>query len=353
VRVRNHVNLTVGVVARKIAIQFVGFRLLGLLAITIAVIACGGGGTSAPLEITYISEEDGNAEVFSILADGSENSKRLTSTRNDGESSPKYSPDASSIAFLSDRKGDNDLYVMDILGNGEQRAVETDGKRTSFAWSPDGTRIAYVSEDADGTEIHVVDVEEKQERRLTKNAATEQLGNWSPDGIWIVYAVTDDSEFQGIYKKNPDGVDEIQLTKSPDSKPQFSPDGSGIAYESIRNGKLEIYIIDEDAENETNVSGGDSDDHDFDWSPDSRKLVFVSDRDENPEIYIVDRDGDNLTRLTNNRAIDSSPRWSPEGDQIVFSSNADGDFDLFVMDDRGGNQKRLTNNDFDATQPDW
>ena len=350
---RNHVNIRAVVGARTRATQYGGIRLLGLLAITIAVIACGGGGSSAPLEIIYISVEDGNAEVYSILADGSENPKRLTSTRDDGESSPKYSPGATSIAFLSDRNGDDDLYVMDVLGNGEQRAVETDGKRTSFAWSPDGTRIAYVSEEANETEIHVVDVEEKQERRLTKNAATEQLGNWSPDGVWIVYAVTDDSDSQGIYKKNPDGVDEIQLTESADSKPQFSPDGSRIAYESIRNGELEIYIIDEDAENETNVSGDSGNDTDFDWSPDSRKLVFVSDRDGNPEIYIVDRDGGNLTRLTNNRATDSSPRWSPEGDQIVFSSNADGDFDLFVMDGGGGNQKRLTNNDFDATQPDW
>ena len=76
--------------------------------------------------------------------------------------------------------------MMDALGNGEQRAVEGDGRRTSFAWSPDGARIAYVSEEGNETEIHVVDVAEKQERRLTKNTATEQLGNWSPDGIWIV-----------------------------------------------------------------------------------------------------------------------------------------------------------------------
>ena len=349
---RNHVYVPATLRLCAVGIRLGGIRLFGLLAITVALMACGGG-SSTPLEITYISVEDGNREVYSILADGSENPKRLTSTRDYAEFSPKYSPDAASIAFLSDRNGQDDLFMMDALGNGEQRAVEGDGRRTSFAWSPDGARIAYVSEEGNETEIHVVDVAEKQERRLTKNTATEQLGNWSPDGIWIVYAVIDESDYLGIYKKNPDGVDEIQLTENPDSKPQYSPNGALIAFESNRNGELEIYVIDDDGENETNVSAGSDTAWDYDWSPDSRKLVFVSNTDGNAEIYVVDRDGDNLTRLTNNRAQDSSPRWSPDGDWIVFSSNADGDFDLFVMDDKGGNQKRLTNNDFDAIEPDW
>lgn len=319
----------------------------------VAVAACGGGASSKDLKITYVSLEDGNQEIYSILASGEENSRRLTSTREFSESRPAYSPDASRIAFLSDRNGSDDLYVMDADGNGEQRTVETEGKRSGFAWSPTGKRIAYVSE-ADGlTEIFVVDVEEKDERRLTKNTIVEQLGGWSPDGIWIVYAVTGDEAAQGIYKKNPDGVDEIQLTEDPDFKPQFSPDGKKIAFETTRDGATEIYVIDADGEEESNVSKGSEEDFDFDWSPDSKKLVFVSDRDGNEEIYVALVNGKDEIRLTNNRAVDSHPRWSPNGKQIVFASNADGDFDLFVMNSDGTNQRRLTTTDFDALQPDW
>ncbi len=253
---------------------------------------------------------------------------------------------------------------MDALGNAQQRAIQAEDVQSAFAWAPDENRIAYVSGAAKQREVYIVDLDQKKELRLTKNKLDEELGGWSPDGKWVVYAVTSPPDRQGIYKKNPDGVNEIQLTAKPDFAPRWSPDGNNIAFLSERDGDLEIYVMDEDGEEAVYVMGEDGeeainvtkkpgDDYDFEWSRDSNRLVFVSERDGNPEIYVVESDGDNPQRLTSNRAVDAAPRWSQDGDRIIFASNADGDFDLFIMDRDGKNQTRLTATESDEMAPDW
>ena len=47
------------------------------------------------------------------------------------------------------------------------------------------------------------------------------------------------------------------------------------------------------------------------WSPDGNRLAFYSDRDGNGEIFVIDRDGINFTNITNNPAEDMCPAWSP------------------------------------------
>jgi Tol biopolymer transport system component len=72
------------------------------------------------------------------------------------------------------------------------------------------------------------------------------------------------------------------------------------------------------------------------------KIVFVSDRDGDAEIFVMDADGSDQTQLTFNTAIDADPRWSPDGTKIVYSSVADGDFEIFVMNADGSGQTQLT-----------
>ena len=64
----------------------------------------------------------------------------------------------------------------------------------------------------------------------------------------------------------------------------------------------------------------------------------------NIEIYIMDLDGSNQTNLTNTSVRDYSPQFSPDGSKIVFVSNRDGNEEIYIMDSDGSNQIRLTNN---------
>ena len=76
-------------------------------------------------------------------------------------------------------------------------------------------------------------------------------------------------------------------------------------------GTYEIYVMDADGSNVTQLTYNPADDHQAHWSPDGEHFVFLSERDGDPEIYVMDTDGSNVTQLTHNDAVDWAPQWSP------------------------------------------
>jgi dipeptidyl aminopeptidase/acylaminoacyl peptidase len=82
--------------------------------------------------------------IWIVPADGSEPPRRLTGGA--GDRHPRWSPDGDRLAFVSDRAGYPQLYVMEVHG-GEARRIETEARPAQApVWSPDGTRIAFVAE---------------------------------------------------------------------------------------------------------------------------------------------------------------------------------------------------------------
>lgn len=323
-----------------------------LLAVVTVGTACSSGPKAPFAAITFISNRDGGPQLYTADADGT-GTKQLTNSPGIA-SAPLFSPKHDRIAYIDTVNGRSDLYLISADGTGQRKVSAVAGTTTAaFAWSPKGDRVAYVAPDGTSTQIYIYNVASGNSMRLTNDRMTKELGSWSPDGKWVVYGVLAPEADAGIYKKNPDGVNQIRLTDKLDFAPQWSPDGNKIAFESRRDGDLEIYVMDQDGKNAVNVTKTPGADRDFRWSPDSGRLAFVSNRDGNPEIYVVNADGKNPIRLTHNTADDEGPRWSHDGHEILFTSNVDGNYDLYEMAPDGSNQHRLTSTNFDETQPDW
>ena len=91
-------------------------------------------------------------------------------------------------------------------------------------------------------------------------------------------------------------------------------------------------------------------------APETAKIVFASRRDGNFEIYSMNPDGSDQTNLTQHRANDFAPVWSPTGEQILFHSDRDGTADIYLMDADGRNVrqvfKKLTWRGFPTWSPD-
>lgn len=122
----------------------------------------------------------------------------------------------------------------------------------------------------------------------------------------------------------------------------WSPDRTQIAFVSA----FEVYVMDADGGNLTNISNHPDEDWFPAWSPDGKQLTFVSHRDSNQEIYIADLATGEMRNLSNHPDNDTLPAWSPDGQNIAFQSTRStpgSDYPgIYSIDIEGGTARRLT-----------
>jgi len=167
------------------------------------------------------------------------------------------------------------------------------------------------------------------------------------DGTWQVWVM------------NPDGSDPQLFTAHENTSKYFNVQSGWssslkrLSFCSSRDKNSEIYTIDANVSNDTNLTKNNFADQQPDWSAVNNKIAFISNRDGNNEIYVMDADGGNLQRLTVSKPNDQRPRWSPDGNKIVFYTDRDGNFEIYVMNADGSNQLRLTTNEAWDGQARW
>ena len=141
-----------------------------------------------------------------------------------------------------------------------------------------------------------------------------------------------------------------------------SPLWGKIAFHSRRTGTYQIYTMNSDGSNQTQITFNEARAAYPMWSPDGRQIVFTrfvgGERDGNEEVYVMDADGSNQRNLTNHPRYDSFPDWSPDGSLIVFASSRNRNpeknlfTNIFVMSPDGNNVKQITHLSW-ATAPRW
>jgi len=188
-------------------------------------------------------------------------------------------------------------------------------------------RIAFTSDHPDGnSEIWVMDADGTGQRRLTVGPgwANNESPDWSPDGSKIAFDSDRDGHRQ-IYVMNADGTGQTNLSNSPayDESPSWSPDGAEITFQSNRDGNWEIYVMNADGTGQANLTNNAADDLAPDWSRDGSKIAFYSDRQPSGYgmhvlgIYVMNADG---TAPTHVGGV-YGPAWSPDGSKIAFWQN--------------------------------
>ena len=103
------------------------------------------------------------------------------------DAQPAWSPDGTKIAFVSDRDGNADIYVMNADGSGPVNITKHAGADYAPAWSPDGTKIAFQSDRETDFAVWVMNADGSNPIRLTDPSTPAGAPSWSPDGTRIAY----------------------------------------------------------------------------------------------------------------------------------------------------------------------
>jgi serine/threonine protein kinase/Tol biopolymer transport system component len=260
-------------------------------------------------ELAFVSDRDGEYDIFVVEADGT-GLRNLTRSPDSDDRQPAWSPDRRHVAFTSDRDGTFAVHVMAADGTDVQRLVDT----TSFdpAWSPDGTGIAYAAPDGTGVQrIMVIDFDTGETRQVTDGAGNAQRPHWSPDGTMLTYH-SDARGALDVFVTNADGTQPRNLTEhaGADFHPRWAPDGGRIAFGSDRDGARAVFVVDV-ATGEIRKMTDDPtrDDYEPTWSPDGEWIAFQSDRDQRHELHLVrsDGSGERVVVVDELNALD--PQW--------------------------------------------
>ena len=150
-----------------------------------------------------------------------------------------YSPDSKWLAFISDRSGREELYVVAVDGAGEaQKLTDIDALKFGYNWSPDSKEIAFTASDS---KLRKVNVASKQVVELdSSNYGNISTPEWSPDGKWLAYSKSDASRTTDIYllassaeEKQPH---KVTFDSYDERTPRFAPDGRKLFFiRSVRS----------------------------------------------------------------------------------------------------------------------
>jgi len=272
-------------------------------------------------KIAFVSDRDGNAEIYSCNADGS-NIRRLTNNAATDDQ-PAWSPDGSHIAFVSDRTGQSEIYIMNADGSNVVRRTFSGSYPRNPAWSSDGARIAYSSiSNGGGSNISVVGAMSGSPSVLFEDPHIRAL-SWSPDGTKLAL-VSDRFAYDfvwDIFTINADGTNLTALTDDIFDHfdylfPSWSPSGTKIAV-MIRQ--------------EINIGATPAPQY-------------------NTQIGVMTSDGNGITAIISGTAPKTRTSWSPDGTMIAYTSLSGSRTDISWVSADGSASGIIVTNGWNA---DW
>ena len=177
---------------------------------------------------------------------------------------------------------------------------------------------------------------------LALSEGTNEEPDFSPDGRKVVFD-SDRDGARNLYVIDLDTGELSQLTDSPAKEDHgaWSPDGEWIVYQYELGGNTDVWKIRADGTEKQRLTSHSARDGWPDWSPDGNTIAFASQRTGARQIYLMDPDGSNVRKLTSSGSNDD-PAWSPIGEQIAFNSTRDGNNEIYLMQADGSEQRNLT-----------
>jgi len=304
------------------------------------------------LAISQGDEDKTHARMALLSVSDSDTRALTTPSEQYLDIDPAFSPDGSTVAFVRTNVGGmvSELFTVPAKG-GEAKRLTFDNRTIcgSLAWTADGKEILFSSSRSGSPNLWRISASGGAPQPASGGSVNATSPAISLKGNQLAY---EQKLFQDDIwrldltgkKLRPGSPVPVIAATGVNIRPQYSPDGRKIAFESSRSGYTEIWVCDSDGSNcdaftsLRGVSGAPR------WSPDGRYLAFESRPEAHTEIYIAEVGGGQPHLLSTFPGFDNGgPNWSRDGQWIYFYSNRErGVFQLWKVPRGGGAPIQIT-----------
>ncbi len=331
-----------------------------------------GGWVAYAVSSTRLKDDDRSSDLWMTSWDG-RTTLRLTTTAQESEHSPRWSPDGLYLAFLSgrgDEEGADQLWLLPRAGGEAERVSEIKAGISDYAWSPAGDRLVLVIEDGDSVETSRLfpdTVTPPQEQPAPADTASPKT---KPPLVIDRYYFKED--YSGYVRRRRSHLylftladrrlEQLTFGAYDELAPAWSPDGRYLAFSSKRGpdpdrtNNYDVWIIQADRgavpRQLTTYSGPDGDpdgDRPIAWSPDGHRLAYIQGGPDSliyyagPNLAVLPWGGSAQPTLLTaklDRHV-NRPTWSADGTSLYFLLEDDRSVYLARMPAAGGTIERL------------
>jgi TolB protein len=195
------------------------------------------------------------------------------------------------------------------------------------------SRIAFVSDRTGAKEIWLMRWDGTDAQQLTSHRSIALGPAWSPDGEWLAFTSFLRGSPQLFILRPTEGyLKPLSTLPGVNSSPSFSPDGKQVAFATGANGNTDIYVVPATGgtpERLTHTLGISTQPA---WSPNGRQIVFTSTLGGSPQLYIMDAEGTNVRRLTFDAKFADEAAWAPDGVRLTYTTLVENHFQIAIMD---------------------